>query len=296
MSGDRAAGTRRPARDRGGPRRGRGRSTRRGRADPRCGLGRPGPGARPRHAGQRSPSSRGGWTQAYDDEMAAAGDDQLVGADLLPDRSPSGALAPGRRPRSRRARRGWMPRPTARRSRRRTRRSRPACWRSPATPGPRSLRLPRGPRGLARPRPALGRGADRDRHGDAARSRRGRASRRPPARLATPSAGWARSGSRPASRRRWGGRTAVTAPLSPGGSELGADLEPAARRGSGRSIDLTLAAILGGGEVPERLNGPVLKTGGRKPRGFESHPLRQIRTSRIGRFPRCRLRALAHAR
>ena len=29
------------------------------------------------------------------------------------------------------------------------------------------------------------------------------------------------------------------------------------------------------GEVPERLNGPVLKTGGRKSRGFESHPLRQ---------------------
>jgi hypothetical protein len=27
--------------------------------------------------------------------------------------------------------------------------------------------------------------------------------------------------------------------------------------------------------VPERLNGPVLKTGGRKSRGFESHPLRQ---------------------
>jgi hypothetical protein len=26
--------------------------------------------------------------------------------------------------------------------------------------------------------------------------------------------------------------------------------------------------------VPERLNGPVLKTGGRKSRGFESHPLR----------------------
>ena len=32
--------------------------------------------------------------------------------------------------------------------------------------------------------------------------------------------------------------------------------------------------ILTGGEVPERLNGPVLKTGGRKSRGFESHPLR----------------------
>ena len=27
--------------------------------------------------------------------------------------------------------------------------------------------------------------------------------------------------------------------------------------------------------MPERLNGPVLKTGGRKSRGFESHPLRQ---------------------
>jgi hypothetical protein len=33
--------------------------------------------------------------------------------------------------------------------------------------------------------------------------------------------------------------------------------------------------ILTGGEVPERLNGPVLKTGARKCRGFESHPLRQ---------------------
>jgi hypothetical protein len=32
--------------------------------------------------------------------------------------------------------------------------------------------------------------------------------------------------------------------------------------------------ILTGGEVPERLNGPVLKTGARKCRGFESHPLR----------------------
>ena len=32
--------------------------------------------------------------------------------------------------------------------------------------------------------------------------------------------------------------------------------------------------ILLRGEVPERLNGPVLKTGGRKSRGFESHPLR----------------------
>ena len=33
--------------------------------------------------------------------------------------------------------------------------------------------------------------------------------------------------------------------------------------------------ILHAGEVPERLNGPVLKTGARKCRGFESHPLRQ---------------------
>ena len=33
-------------------------------------------------------------------------------------------------------------------------------------------------------------------------------------------------------------------------------------------------SILTRGEVPERLNGPVLKTGGRKSRGFESHPLR----------------------
>ena len=33
-------------------------------------------------------------------------------------------------------------------------------------------------------------------------------------------------------------------------------------------------SILIRGEVPERLNGPVLKTGGRKSRGFESHPLR----------------------
>ena len=34
--------------------------------------------------------------------------------------------------------------------------------------------------------------------------------------------------------------------------------------------------ILTGGEVPERLNGPVLKTGGRESRGFESHPLRHV--------------------
>ena len=33
-------------------------------------------------------------------------------------------------------------------------------------------------------------------------------------------------------------------------------------------------ATLQRGEVPERLNGPVLKTGARKCRGFESHPLR----------------------
>src|SRR5215213_9230885 len=35
-----------------------------------------------------------------------------------------------------------------------------------------------------------------------------------------------------------------------------------------------MVATLGPGEVPERLNGPVLKTGARKCRGFESHPLR----------------------
>ena len=34
--------------------------------------------------------------------------------------------------------------------------------------------------------------------------------------------------------------------------------------------------MLARGEVPERLNGAVLKTVGRKPRGFESHPLRQM--------------------
>ncbi len=43
-------------------------------------------------------------------------------------------------------------------------------------------------------------------------------------------------------------------------------------------------AILSGGEVPERLNGPVLKTGGRKSRGFESHPLRQKDLSGFGLF------------
>ena len=41
-------------------------------------------------------------------------------------------------------------------------------------------------------------------------------------------------------------------------------------------------AILPRGEVPERLNGPVLKTGARKCRGFESHPLRQATIAILG--------------
>ncbi len=45
-------------------------------------------------------------------------------------------------------------------------------------------------------------------------------------------------------------------------------------RGAGLKVAAEAVGILTGGEVPERLNGPVLKTGARKCRGFESHPLR----------------------
>ena len=46
-----------------------------------------------------------------------------------------------------------------------------------------------------------------------------------------------------------------------------------------RSSRSSTDAILGRGEVAERSNAPVLKTGDRKVRGFESHPLRQQRQS-----------------
>jgi len=84
----------------------------------------------------------------------------------------------------------------------------------------------------------------------------------------------------PSMTRGRGSRTSAAPPAANPAAVSGASRSrkgpPGARspRSTGTCIDFSARHAARRGEVPERSNGAVLKTVGRKPRGFESHPLR----------------------